>query len=866
MVNFTVDDIAQAVKNPINIRNISIAANVDAGKTTISDSLISKVGIISEQESGTKCKMDKLKEEIDRGITIKSCSISLHYHMDDQGLEFVKANQEVNGNDFLINLIDTPGHIDFSSEVTAALRVTDGGVIIVDCVSGVSVQTETVMRQMIQEHVKPVLCLNKVDRAILELQMDPEELYQKFESVISDMNVRLSSYVDEDMYEELEFDPIKGNVIFGSAYHGWGFSLKTFALMMSQRNSSDPEKVKKSFKKYNQKFWGCNYFDPTNKKWNRNGQGDRGFVKYILEPIYKFHDLVNNPSKIDLEQVKNAATQLSVTLKKEDLELDPKKLVKAIMRRWIPIGNALLDVIVTHLPSPIHAQKYRYKNLYTGDLESEQALAIKKCDPEGPLCIFISKTFPTGDNRFYAFGRVFSGTVRPGMKVNVLGPKYEVGSRNDMYKDINVQAVAMMMANKSESISAIPAGNVVALLGIDKYLTKTATLTDSLETYPIKPMEFSVAPVVQVSVSPKDGRDLPKLIEALKRLVRSDPAVKQWQNESGQYIIAAVGELHMEILLNDLENGILKGKVPLIKSDPIVPYCETIISPSKSVTLSKSPDNLNRLFMSAEPVPEEIFKALEEGQIPKHVQKEDLAKARHKQMVRDYNFDIQDFNKFWGLGPFENSTNMIVDQTKGVSYLNECKKSIQDGFEAYSRIGVLSGEPLMGVRFNLKHAKFHEDRTHRGSDVIMEATRKAIAATMLNAAPRYMEPIYRCEIQCPQEVTNMIYGIFTQKRGHIYYMEPQEGTPLYLMRGYLPVAESFGFAAHIRGRTSGKAFPEMIYDHMEVINEDPYEEGTYANKIMMSNRKRKGMSEELPKLEKYSDKMSPQDAAYFRND
>jgi len=865
MVNFTIAEIAKEVKNPLNIRNISIAANVDAGKTTISDSLVSKAGIIAEHESGTKCKMDTRKDEQDRGITIKSCSISLHYHLDDEGLEFVKEKQDANGNDFLINLIDTPGHIDFSSEVTAALRVTDGGVIIVDCVSGVSVQTETVMRQMIQEHVKPVLCLNKVDRGILEKQLEPEELYQTFDRVITDMNNRLSSYVSEEEYQELEFDPVKGNVIFGSAYHGWGFSLKTFALMYAKKGTNDPENIKKAFNKYNKKLWGYHYLDPETNKWNTSGVGPRGFVKLILEPIYKFHNLIVKPSDDGKNQSLKMAESLGIPLTSEDKDLDGRQLVKVIMRRWIPVGNALLDVIINHLPSPISAQKHRVKHLYTGDQESEAALAIKNCDPNGPLVIFISKTFPTGDNRFYAFGRIFSGTVRAQQKIYVLGPKYEVGATYDMYKDIGIQRVVMMMANRAETMDSVPAGNVVALVGIDQYLTKSATLVDSLDTHPIKPMEFSVSPVVQVSVSPKDGGDLPKLVDALKKLVRSDPVVKQWQNDSGQYIIAGAGELHIEILLKDLEEDLLKGKVPLIKSDPIVPYAETIVAPSKSVTLSKSPDGLNRIFMSAEPVPEEVMKALETGKLAKHVKNETESRTRYRKMTNEFGLRVNDFSKFWGLGPYDNSTNMIVDETKGVSYLNECKKSIQDGFEAYSRVGILTGEPLMGVRFNLRHGKFHEDRAHRGADVIMDATRRAIAATVLNAEPRFMEPIYRCEIQCPQEITNMIYGIFLQRRGHIYFMEPQEGSPLYLMKGYLPVAESFGFAGHIRGKTSGKAFPEMIYDHMEIINEDPFEEGTYANKILTEIRKRKGMPEELPKLDRYCDKMSPQDAAYFRN-
>jgi elongation factor 2 len=866
MVRFTIDQLRSIMDVPQNIRNMSVIAHVDHGKTTLTDSLVAHAGIIAAETAGEQRYTHVRDDEEERGITIKSTSISLFYEVKPEMAKRMKAIQRARQNKgkkekkeekkeeeeitesipHLINLIDSPGHVDFSSEVTAALRVTDGALVVVDCVEGVCVQTETVLRQALAERIRPVLFINKVDRGLMELQLSQDDAYNSFSKSIESANVIIATYQDEALGDPQVY-PQHGTVAFGAGLQGWGFTLTKFAEMYSKKFGTSEEKLMR-------RLWGDNYYDQKAKKWTTNPNGSdgkplrRAFCQFVLDPIYQIFDVCLNNKKDRLKKMLNA---LGIKISNEDFDKTEKQLVKAVMRQFLPAAEAVLEMIVVHLPSPIEAQAYRYPLLYNGPLDDEYAKAIGKCDAKGPLILFVSKMVPTTDKgRFYAFGRVFSGTVRTGQKVRIMGPNYTPGKKEDLFIK-NIQRTVLMMGRYTESIEDVPCGNVVGLVGVDQFIAKTATVVseDADKCCPFVSMKYSVSPVVRVAVEPKNPSDLPKLVEGLKRLAKSDPLVLCTTTESGEHIVAGAGELHLEICLKDLKEDFTG--IDLKISEPVVSFRETVTELSSIEVMSKSPNKHNRLHMRAEPLDEKLADDIENGRIgPK-----DEVKARGKILVDEYGWDQNHARKIWCFGPETTGPNLVVDCTKGVQYLNEIKDSCIAAFQWVTKEGVLCNEPMRGVRINIMDVTLHSDAIHRGGGQIIPTARRCYYAAQLTASPRILEPVFLVEIQCPESVLGSIYGVMNKRRGQVIGEEQRPGTPMYNVRCYLPVMESFGFTADLRSNTGGKAFPQCVFDHWQILQGSPLEEGTKSHKVVTETRKRKGLKEEVEPLDRYMDKL-----------
>lgn len=840
MPSLPVKEIRQLMGMPQRIRNMSVIAHVDHGKSTLTDSLIGKAGLIAEARQGEARFMDTRDDEQARSITIKSTCVSLLYEREEE-----KSDDKCS---YLINLIDSPGHVDFSSEVTAALRVTDGALVVVDCVEGVCVQTETVLRQAISERIIPVLFMNKLDRAFLELNADEEEIYATFRKNIEDVNVCIATYQEEDLLGDLCVHPENGQVGFGSGLHAWGFTLRDFAQIYSSKFGMSTEKLMK-------KLWGDNFWNEKTKEWCKKSAAagkkecERGFCKFILKPIKL---MINSLMAQQKEIYLPAIEALRIVIPSKERDLIGKQLMKCVMRNWLPAGNALLDMIVEKLPSPIQSQKYRADILYTGPQDSKEFAAIQGCNQQSDIMtMYISKMVPTSEKgRFYAFGRVFSGKIKTGQTVRIMGPDFEYGTKTDLYVK-KIQRTVLMMGKYVEQLVDCPAGNMCGLVGVDQYILKSGSISSSETAHPFVQMKFSVSAVVQVAVSTKNAKDLPKLVDGLKKLSKSDPLVKISTSKTGEHIIAGAGELHLEICLKDLRDQYMKGSGVTV-SEPIVPYAETISAVSSMQVVSKSPNKHNRLYVESEPLGDPLVKAIKKGEV---FQTQDY-KVRAKLLAEEYGWNVNDGRKIWAFGcPPDALGNLLVEQTKGVQYLHEIKDHVKTGFIQFTNGGVLVDEVCRGYRCNIKDVVLHADTIHRGAGQLMPCCRKVFSATTLVSEPRLCEPLYLVDITVPQLALSGVYNTLNTRRGTVEKMEPRIGTPLTQIQAFLPVAESFGFTALLRKNTGGQAFPQMRFSHWQNVTGNPLKEGSSGYEIMMAIRQRKGMKIAIPQFGDYYDKV-----------
>jgi elongation factor 2 len=351
-------------------------------------------------------------------------------------------------------------------------------------------------------------------------------------------------------------------------------------------------------------------------------------------------------------------------------------------------------------------------------------------------------------------------------------------------------------------------------------------------------------------VRPKDGKDLPKMVEGLKKLSKSDPLVVCTIEESGEHVIAGCGELHVEICLKDLREEYAQCDFHV--GDPVVSYRETVTCESTVMALSKSPNKHNRLYLKADKMSEELCNDIEDGKLGPKVDPKERTK-----LYRDkYEFSDNDARKIWAWGPETEGANIMVDVTQGVQYVNELKEHVNSAFQWATKEGPLCEENMRGIRFNLHDATLHTDSIHRGAGQIMPPTRRACFAALMVAKPTLQEPVFLVEITCPQEAMSGVYACMNLRRGCIFEENPREGTPLVQVKAHLPVSESFGFVSALRQQTSGQAFPQCVFDHWEDLQMGDYNtEGTKLNALLLAIRKRKNIKVEIPPLGEYLDKL-----------
>eukprot|EP01105_Mastigella_eilhardi_P013885 TRINITY_DN3163_c1_g2_i1.p1 TRINITY_DN3163_c1_g2~~TRINITY_DN3163_c1_g2_i1.p1 ORF type:complete len:916 (-),score=249.24 TRINITY_DN3163_c1_g2_i1:70-2817(-) len=908
---YSIEQVRETMDNVAYIRNLSVIAHVDHGKTTLTDSLAAAAGLINRANTGDALVTSTRPDEKARGITIKSTGIAIYVEVPRAWC----SPPATAASRFLLNLVDSPGHVDFSSEVTAALRVTDGALVVIDCIEGVCVQTRTVLGQALDELVKPVLVLNKLDRCFLEKRMDLEDIYQSLCRSIESVNVVLATHRSNAVGQPLanyQVDPLEGTVVFASAKQAWGFSLATFAEMYFRKKQADETAVAQ----LTSRLWGDHFWDVEQHCWSVEPKAPdgrtliRGFCHFVLAPLQRVLTACERVASAAGAERQQAEENLQSLLSKIDVgrvALDANKddtapataatasaVMRTVMQQWIPADQALIRMIVRHLPSPAQAQRYRADHLYTGPCDDITASAIRACDPKGPLCVYISKLVPDSISgaRFYAFGRVFSGTVRTGQRVCVLGsdraapppppePGQQPRKREDYFADKSVLRVVVPAGKQFHAVADVPAGNTVALVGLDQYILKNCTVATDASTFPIAGMSFAVAPVVRVAVEPRQPSQLPRFVQALQRLSKTDQLVQCSVAPTGEHIVAAAGELHLEVVLHDLLEMMLVGEDDadataaaaacvsaavssgsgekrhglggvLVVSEPVVSLTETVSAESSQLCMAKSPNRFNRVYVRAAPLGDSLCAAIEAGEVTAR----DPPTARSRVLVERFGWDVTASRRLWSFGPNSSGPNMLVDATKAVQYLREAQDSITAAFQWMSSEGPLCGEPLRAVRFDLCDLVLHSDTVHRSGAQLIPAAKRVFAGAVLTAQPRLCEPLYLASVTCPRSKVGSVYSVLTRRRGRVQSEEGGAGTEaIVTVLAHLPVLESFGLTAELRAATAGQAFPQLAFSHWQSMPDDPLAAGSRAAAVVTLVRTRKGMHppDAVPTLDKFLD-------------
>ncbi len=715
--------VKELMKKPKNIRNIGVAAHIDHGKTTFSDHLLAGAGMISSELAGKQLALDFHEDEQTRGITIDAANCSMVHGFEDD--------------EYLINLIDTPGHVDFGGDVTRAMRAVDGAIVLCCAVEGMMPQTETVLRQALKERVKPVLFINKVDRMIKELKLTPEQMQERFVKIINNVNKFIARIAPEEYKKKWQVSVQDGSVGFGSAFHKWALSFP----YMEKNNISFKDIIDA-------------YADPAKEDWKNLCQ-------------------------------------------------------KA------PVHLVVLNMVIRHLPDPVEAQKYRIPKIWHGDAESEAGKALINCDPNGPVGFVITKIVVDPHAGEISAGRLFSGTVNKG----------DAGHMNMSKKEVRFQNVFIYKGAQRIMIDNVPAGNIIGIAGL-----KGSFAGETVSSVPMEPFEaikHLFEPVITKAIEATKPSDLPKLIEVLRTVGKEDPTIQiEINEETGEHLMHGMGELHLEVIENRIKSE--KG-VEVKTSPPIVVYRETVLKKSIEVE-GKSPNKHNKFYIIVEPLEEEIYQGIKEGEIPEmRIKKKDEAlwKALEERgMPSKVSRKVRDIYK----------GNMLIDMTRGIVHIGEVIEMVMDAFEDVMSAGPITREPCMKVKVMLMDTKLHEDAIHRGPAQVLPAVRDSLRGAFMQGRPVMFEPLQVMQFEAPTEYMGELSKLVQNRRGQLMDMNQDEHH--LTVKAKMPVAEMFGLASDLRSATGGRGTQFLVDQLFEKVPDE------LQMKVIKQVRDRKGIKME----------------------
>mmetsp|Transcript_35450 Transcript_35450/g.67878 ORF Transcript_35450/g.67878 Transcript_35450/m.67878 type:complete len:976 (+) Transcript_35450:63-2990(+) len=847
--NYDLEFMAGLMQNPDLVRNVALIGNLHHGKTTIMDMFVEQTHVVKhEMRSNEKALRytDTRLDEQSRGISIKSVPMSL-------------VMPGANGKSYLFNCIDTPGHVNFSDEVTAAMRLCDGALLVVDAVEGLMCNTERTLRHAVAHRLPVCVVISKMDRLITELKLPPTDAYHKIRHTLEEINTVLESCGSDVTL----VDPLLGNVAFASAAGGWSFTLQSFAQLYC-----DVHGIEVEVKEFAKRMWGDVYFNEATRGFRKKapaGGGERTFVQFILEPLYKIYTQAVGEHQKSVEKV---LAEFGVYLKPSTYHMDVKPFIKECLTQVFGTATGMVDMMVRHLPSSKAGAPAKVEHNYTGLMDSPLVDSMKRCDGNGPVVANVCKLYPKADcSGFDAFARVLSGTLKVGDSIRVLGEGYSPDDEEDScVKEIT--NLWIYQARHRIPVTQMRAGSLVLIEGIDQSISKTATLVPEFceeETYIFKPLQFNTRSVIKIATEPLNPPDLPKMVDGLRSINKSYPLVVTKVEESGEHTIMGTGEIMLDSVMKDLRE--LYSDIEVKVADPVVSFCETVVETSSLKCFAETLNKRNKLTMIAEPLDKGLAEDIESGAVNIDWPRKKLGDF----FQANYDWDLLAARSIWAFGPDRQGPNALLDDTlpsevdKGL--LNAVRDSVVQGFQWGSREGPLCDEPIRNVKFKILDASLAPEPLHRGGGQIIPTARRVAYSAFLLATPRLMEPVYSVEVMTPADCMQAIYTVLSKRRGHVIADMPKPGTPIYLLKAFLPAVESFGFETDLRYHTQGQAFCMSYFDHWSIVPGDPLDRSivlrplepapvnSLAREFMVKTRRRKGMNEDVSINQFFDDPM-----------
>jgi 116 kDa U5 small nuclear ribonucleoprotein component len=838
--------LADLMAFPEGIRNIAIAGHLHHGKTAFVDMLVRETHDLEGRLKGRRGKRrdEKLRWtdtgflERERGVSVKCAGVSV-------------VMESGKGKSWVVNVVDTPGHVDFVDEVSCAMRLVDGVAVLVDVVEGVRVGAERVIKSAVREGLPLVLVINKMDRLVLELKLPPQDAYFKLKHVVEEVNTIIESAIP-GRGEERRVSPEKGNVAFACADMGWVFTLPSFAKMYADTYS------KVDTKEFARRLWGDIFFNPRSRKFTRKAVEEgakRTFVSFVLEPLYKLYSHTISESPEDLAET---LATLNIKLKPSQLKSDAKDLLAMVCAQFFGPASGFIDMIVQHIPSPVEGNQRQLENYYNGPLDSEIAQSIKECNSDGPLVVEVTKLFTSSDAKtFNAFGRILSGTASPNQAVRVLGENFTLDDEEDA-APATISTAALTCSRYTIPFSGVPAGNLVLLSGISNSISKTATVVSPptlAEPYTFTPIRHLTESVFKIAVEPVNPSELPKMLAGLRMINKSYPLITTKVEESGEHIILGTGELYMDSVLYDLRN--LYTDMDIKVSDPVTRFCETVTETSAIMCYALTPNKKNKITMISEPLDDGIAEDIEAGVVNIKEPSRKVAKFFEEK----YEWDKLAARSIWAFGPEEMGPNILTDDTlpstTDKKLLKSVQESIKQGFSWGTREGPLCEEPIRNAKFRVTGAELATEPIYRGGGQIIPTARRAVYSSFLMAGPRLMEPIYSVNMTGPADSISGLYTVLMKRRGHVISDGPVAGTPLYAAKALIPVIDSFGFETDLRIHSQGAASVQLVFERWDSVPGDPLDKSikirplemagpqSAARDFVLKTRKRKGLSEDV---------------------